>query len=268
MRKIAIVNQKGGVGKTTTSVNLAAALAHIGKRVLLIDLDPQGHATLSLGIQPKSLKRSLYDLLTGRCAARQAVRQARPNLSILPSNLNLAGAESELANEIGRETILKSALADLRDLDFVLLDCPPSLGLLNLNGLCYADEVFIPMQCEFLSLNGVSLLVETIDRIQKRLNPTLRLTGVIACMYDPRRLLSREALAEVERFFAGKVFRSRVRVNVKLAEAPSRGQTVLEYAPESNGALDYLELAREVAAQGATAGSSNRPIRRLPRMAE
>lgn len=246
MRRIAIVNQKGGVGKTTTSVNLAAALVRLGRTVLLADLDPQAHATLSLGIQPSSLKGSMYDVLTGRTPAENAILEARPGLHLLPSSLDLAGAEAELANEIGRESLLKNALSRQTGPDYLILDCPPSLGVLNLNGLCCAEEIFIPLQCEFLSLNGISLLVRTIHLVKCRLNPGLRLAGVIPCMFDPRRILAREALEEVQNHFGDAVFKTRIRVNVKLAEAPSRGRTIFEYAPESNGARDYMDLAREV----------------------
>jgi chromosome partitioning protein len=247
LRKIAIVNQKGGVGKTTTSVNLSAALALLGRRVLLIDMDPQSHATISLGLIPARQARTTYSVLTGQSTPEEAAIQARPNLSLIPSNLNLAGAESELAGEIGRETILKERLAGVSGFDFIFFDSPPSLGLLNVNVLCAAEELFVPIQSEFLSLNGISLLVRTLELIRKRLNPALHVTGVIACMHNPQRLLSREAVEEVGRAFQGRMFQTRVRINVKLAEAPSQGKTIFEYDPESHGARDYLALAREVA---------------------
>ncbi len=246
MRKIAIVNQKGGVGKTTTAVNLGAALARLGKKVLIIDMDPQSHATISLGRIPIQQTLTIYSLLSGQAKAEQVVQKIRENLFLIPSNLNLAGAESELAAEIGRETILREKLSPLKEFDFILFDSPPSLGVLNVNVLCAADEVFIPIQGEFLALNGISLLVRTLELIQKRLNPSLRVTGVIACMHNPQRVLSREAMEEVDRYFKGTLFKTRVRINVKLAEAPSQGKTIFEYDPESHGARDYLLLAREV----------------------
>jgi chromosome partitioning protein len=246
LRKIAIVNQKGGVGKTTTAVNLGAALARLGKKVLLIDMDPQSHATISLGLIPAQQKYTTYSLLTGEAPIDAVAQKIRDHLYLIPSNLNLAGAESELAAEIGRETILKEKLAALSSFDFVLFDSPPSLGVLNINVLCAADEIFIPIQGEFLALNGISLLVKTLELIKKRLNPSLSVTGVIACMHNPQRLLSRETIEEVDRYFKGKLFQTKIRINVKLAEAPSQGKTIFEYDLESNGAVDYLMLAREI----------------------
>lgn len=246
MRKIAIVNQKGGVGKTTTAVNLAAALALLGRKVLVVDLDPQSNTTINFGLNPHALKLTSYSVLTGQAPAQKAIQKVRDNLWLLPSNIHLAGAEMELANEIGRESLLKERLADQTDFDFALIDSPPSLGVINVNGLCYATEVFIPIQCEFFALNGISLLLRTIDLVRKRLNPALEITGIVACMYNPSRTLARDVMAEIEKFFGARVFKTKIRVNVKLAEAPSFGKTVFEYAPESHGAEDYLALAREV----------------------
>jgi chromosome partitioning protein len=244
MRKIALVNQKGGVGKTTTAVNLSAALARLDRRVLLIDFDPQANATVSLGVPPHQQKSTSYALLTG--APPDPVRLS-DRLHLVPSNIELAGAEMELASEIGRETVLRNALAGLSGYDFVILDCSPSLGLLSVNALTFVDEVMIPLQCEFLALHGISLLLRTIELVKKRLNPALEITGVIACMYDARKGLARETVQEIENYFKDKVFRSRIRTNVRLAEAPSHGKSIFDYAPESYGAEDYMALAREVA---------------------
>jgi chromosome partitioning protein len=247
MRRIALVNQKGGVGKTTTAVNLAAGLASLGKRTLLIDLDPQSNTTINFGLRPHELKLTTYHILVGGVPPGQVIRQIAPNLFLIPANLDLAGAEMELSTQIGREQILREAMKEVSDYDFCLVDCPPSLGILNVNGLTFVDEVFIPMQCEFFAMHGLSLLVRTIDIVKKRLNPALAITGVIPCMYDVRKGLARETVREIESHFGPRVFRTRVRSNVRLAEAPSHGRTIFDYAPESYGAEDYMALAREVA---------------------
>ena len=246
MRKIALVNQKGGVGKTTSAVNLAAALARLGARVLIIDLDPQSNTTIHLGLRPAECKNTTYALLSGRCSLAEAAVTLAPKLRLLPSNIELAGAEMELAGALGREHVLTEALGSIEDTDFVLIDCPPSLGLLNVNGLTYADEIFIPLQCEFFALQGISLLMRTLDVVRTRLNPDLDITGVIACMLDLRKSLSRETLSEIERHFGDKLFKTRIRSNVRLAEAPGHGKTIFQYAPDSYGAEDYHALAREV----------------------
>ena len=243
MRKIALVNQKGGVGKTTTAVNLSSAIARLDRRVLLIDLDPQSNATISLGVIPHEQKDTSYSLLNG--GPFNPVKLS-DNLHLVPSSIDLAGAEMELTSVIGRETILRDALAEVKGYDFLFLDCSPSLGLLSVNSLTTATEVMVPLQCEFLALHGVSLLLKTIELVKKRLNPVLSITGVIPCMYDVRKGLARDVVVEIERHFGDKVTKTKIRSNVRLAEAPSHGKSIFDYAPESYGAEDYLALGREV----------------------
>ncbi len=247
MRKIALVNQKGGVGKTTTAVHLAAGLAELGKKVLLIDLDPQANATLSFGLHHNPERPSAYSVLIGKTNVEETIQPLTEMLSILPSSIDLAGVDMELSNEIGRERVLSDKLDEISGFDFVLVDCPPSLGLISVNALTFVDEIHIPVQCEFFALHGLSLLMRTIDLVKRRLNPTLEISGVIACMYDGRRSLARETSSELDNFFQDKVFKTKIRTNVRLAEAPSHGKTVFEYAPDSYGSQDYRNLAREVA---------------------
>ena len=223
MRRIALVNQKGGVGKTTTAVNLAAGLARVGQRVLLVDLDPQANATISLGISSKDQEVTSYTILTG---GPVLPLELESNFHLIPSSIDLAGAEMELTTSIGRETILRDALAPLKNYDFLLLDCPPSLGLLSVNALTSVEEVMIPLQCEFLALHGISLLVRTVELVKRRLNPNLEITGVIPSMFDIRNSLARETIQEIERHFGDKVFRTKIRTNVRLAEAPSYGKSI------------------------------------------
>ena len=260
MRSIAIMNQKGGVGKTTTSVNLAAALAESGKRVCLLDLDPQSHASLHLGVAADDGQGSIYDVLTSDAPLQDVARPAREGLLVVPSHLDLAAAEMELAGEVGREVILRDRLnaAEL-PVDYLLIDCPPSLGVLTLNALTAVREVFLPLQPHFLALHGLSKLLGTIDVVARRLNPGLELTGVILCLYESGTRLAGEVAGDVEAFFElvddpespwarATTFRTRVRRNVRLAESPSFGQSIFEYAPHSNGAQDYRQLAEEVLA--------------------
>ncbi len=260
MRSIAVINQKGGVGKTTTAVNLSAALAELGHRVCLIDLDPQAHASLHLGVVPDDGAGSIYEVLTDELGLLDVARQARPGLTVIPSHLDLAAAEMELASEVGREVILRDRLAAAElDVDYLLIDCPPSLGVLTLNALTAVREVFLPLQPHFLALHGLSKLLGTIDVVARRLNPGLELTGVVFCLYESGTRLAAEVAGDVESFFEkvddpgspwahATTFETRIRRNVRLAEAPSFGQSIFEYAPNSNGAVDYRELAEEVAA--------------------
>ena len=255
MRCIAVINQKGGVGKTTTTANLGAALAEQGRRVVVVDLDAQGNLTTHLGLEAPCGSPSIYTVLLGQSTFAEALREtSTPRLSVVPSNIDLSGAELELASAIGRETLLQDAIKMWRGegeapADYVLFDCPPSLGLLSINGLAAAQEVQLVVQTEFLALQGMSKLVDVVQLIRRRMNPELAISGIIPCLYDSRLRLAREVLAEIRRYFPGEVFKTAIRANVKLAESPSFGQHVLEYAPNSNGALDYRKLACEVIAQ-------------------
>ncbi len=261
MRRIALINQKGGVGKTTTTVNLGAALALAGKRVVLVDLDPQANLTLYLGLELPADAPSSYRVLTGEVSFGAALRAtSTPNLRVLPTDIHLSGAELELSSAEGREGLLRDALEAWRKehrarhggeepADYVLFDCPPSLGLLSLNALTAADEVFLVVQTQFLALQGMSRLVEVIDLVKQRLHPGLRLSGIVPCMYDSRMRLAREVLSELRRYFPAQVFRTPISSNVKLAESPSFGKTIFEYAPESIGARDFASLSHEVLTQ-------------------
>ena len=258
MRSIAIINQKGGVGKTTTAVNLSAALAQAGQQVCLIDLDPQAHATLHLGLSDDDGEGSIYQVLTGDARLADVRRKVGHNLWIVPSHLDLAAAEVELAGEVGREVILRDALAeDPHPFDYLFVDCPPSLGILTLNALASVGEVMLPLQPHFLALHGLSKLLGTIEVVARRLSPQLRMTGVVLCIYESGTRLAAEVSHDVDEFFAShhdpgcpwsaaRTYQTRIRRNIRLAEAPSHGQSIFEYAPHSNGAEDYGRLAREV----------------------
>jgi len=258
MRQIAILNQKGGVGKTTTAVNLGAALAERGYRVCLIDLDPQAHASLHLGVEPRPEMTSIYDVLVRDLPLAAARRQVGPNLFLVPSHLDLAAAEVELAGVVGREVILRDKLReDPEKFDFLFVDCPPSLGVLTLNALTAVNEIFITLQPHFLALHGLSKLLQTIELVVRRLNNRLRVSGIILCMYDGNTRLAAEVGEDLERFFRNvrshrcpwsqvRIFQTRIRRNIRLAEAPSFGKSILEYAPDSPGAQDYRQLAEEV----------------------
>jgi chromosome partitioning protein len=245
MNIISLFNQKGGVGKTTSAVNIGAGLVQLGKRVLLIDLDPQASLTVSLGFNPTDSEVSVYELLDGKATTAQAIR-SREGLDVIPSAIQLAGAELQLAGVPGREMLLRDALRDLADYDFVLIDCPPSLGLLTLNALTASKSIYIPIQAEFLPMQGLKQLIDTVSIVQRRLNPGLEIAGVITTFYDPRKVLQRQVLERIKERFGHKVFNSMIRVNVALAEAPSVGKTIFEYQPDSHGAKDYLRLCQEI----------------------
>jgi chromosome partitioning protein len=249
MKRIAVINQKGGVGKTTTTVNLGAALAHKGHRVLLLDMDPQANLTVHVDKRPDLESNTLTNLLLDDGKLADLVQPTTlPNLFVVPSDTSLAGVEQVLANRIGRETILREAIEAFvgePQFDFVLFDCPPSLGVLSANALVAADHVVIPMQAEYLSLQGMAKLLEVIQLVQKRLNPALQIACVLPCMLDSRTNLSSEVLREIETHLGGLLTRSRIRNNVKLAEAPSFGRTIFEHAPDSNGARDYAAFCDE-----------------------
>jgi len=255
MRVIAVLNQKGGVGKTTTVVNTAAALAVIGQRVAVLDLDPQAHLTIHLGVEPETIESGSYKVLTQSAKFEEEILLVRPNLWLLPANINLVGAESELVSVVGRETILREAIAPARDkFDYIVIDCAPSLGLLTLNALAAADEVLIPLQPHFLALQGFGKLLQTIELVNKRINPNLKVKGILLCIFDSRASLPNEVKADIEQFLnnargtncawaQAQILPVCVRRNIKLAEAPSYGKTIFEYEQNCHGAEDYRKVA-------------------------
>jgi len=258
MRVIALMNQKGGVGKTTTTVNLGAALAEAGKKVCLIDLDPQAHLTINYGVDPDPEQVSLYDVLIEDRGFLEAVMKVQDNIALVPSSIDLAAAEVELVTKLGRELLLRKKIeAAKHDFDFILLDCPPSLGLLTINALACANEVIIPMQPHFLALQGVAKLLETVQLVNRRMNPKLKVSGIVLTMFDSQTKLTQEVMNELDSFIeaaAGKqlpwaeakIFDTKIRRNIKLAEAPSFGQTIVQYGPHCPGAQDYRSLAIEL----------------------
>ena len=245
---IAIANQKGGVGKTTTSVNLSACLGELGQRVLLIDIDPQGNATSGLGIDKGKIEKSIYDVLVDDIPIKDTVIGTEvDNLKVLPATIQLAGAEIELVASMSRETKLKKAIDKIKnEYDFVIIDCPPSLGLLTINSLTAANSILVPIQCEFYALEGLSQLMNTVTLVQKNLNPALSLEGVVLTMFDARTNLSIQVVDEVKNHFRHKVYQTIIPRNVRLSEAPSHGQPVIIYDPKSKGAQVYFDLAKEV----------------------
>ena len=253
-RIIALCNQKGGVGKTTSTINLGAALAEVGRRVLLVDCDPQGALSVGLGVAPHQLDRTVYNLLMQRSIAVEDIllKTSVPGMDLLPSNIDLSAAEVQLVNEVAREQTLARVLAPIADdYDFILIDCQPSLGLLTVNALTAAHGVLIPLECEFFSLRGVALLIETIEKVRERLNPALEIDGILATMYDSRTLHGREVFSRVVEAFGDTVYDTVIARTVRFPETTVAGEPITSWAPNSGGAAAYRSLAREVISRGA-----------------
>ena len=261
MRTIAVLNQKGGVGKTTTVVNIAAAMAARGQRVVVMDFDPQSHLTIHFGLDPDNIEAGSYKVLTQSAEFEQEIVLVRPNLWLLPANINLVGAESELVSVVGRETILREAVSKVEDkFDYAFIDCAPSLGLLTLNALAAADELLIPLQPHFLALQGLGKLLQTVELVNRRINPNLKVTGILLCMFDARASLPKEVKADIEQFLSAArgtecawsdamILPCFIRRNIKLAEAPSYGKTIFEYEQNCHGAEDYGKVAEFIHSQ-------------------
>jgi chromosome partitioning protein len=273
MKVIAVLNQKGGVGKTTTVVNTAAALAAAGQKVVVLDLDPQAHLTIHLGAEPENISSGSYRLLTQSTKFEDEIMLVRPNLWLLPANINLVGAETELVSVVGRETILREALKSVEDqFDYAFIDCPPSLGLLTLNALAAAQEVMIPLQPHFLALQGFGKLLQTVELVNKRINPNLKVKWILLCMFDSRASLPNEVRADIEQFLSSarttncawadaQVLPVYIRRNIKLAEAPSYGKTIFEYEPTCHGAEDYKKVAELIHNQIQPPVAAKQPIK-------
>ncbi len=247
---IALANQKGGVGKTTTSVNLGACLANEGQKVLLIDLDPQGNATSGLGIDKRQIEQSVYDVMINDVPIIDVIQHSsHPGLDIAPTTIELSGAEVELTSMMARETRLKDSFGDVREkYDFILIDCPPSLGLLTINAFTAADSILIPVQSEYYAMEGLSQLINTMKLVQKHFNKSLKIEGVLLTMFDKRTNLGQQVNSEVQKFFGDQVYKTIIPRNVRLSEAPSYGQAIVDYDPKSTGAKVYQQLAKEVLA--------------------
>lgn len=246
-KTISITNQKGGVGKTTTSINLAAALVRKGQRILLLDVDPQGNASVGLGVDTKDLQHTIYDVLLNECKASQAIVTTESGVDVMTADGDLAGAQVELLNEIGRELRLKKALESVQqDYDFIFIDCPPALNVLTINALVASNTVMIPMQCEYFALEGLSALISTIRAIRETLNSDLRIEGLLRTMFDKRNSLSGEVSRQLQSHFGKKVYETIIPRNVRLAEAPSYGEPAIDYASDSKGSKAYLALADEL----------------------
>lgn len=252
-RIIAVINQKGGVGKTTSVSNIGAGLRDLGQKVLLADLDAQAHLTYSLGIDADELELTIYELLRGEATIDQVLLEKK-GLAIIPASINLTAAEIEFSTEAGREALLQDIISGISDYDFILLDCPPNLGLLTLNALTAAKEVFVPLQAEFLSIKGLNKLREMVDKVKQRINPDLEISGILLTLFDQRLRLHQEVLETLRKDFGDKIFQSVIRRNVSLSEATSYGQSIFEYAPSSYGAEDYRALCKEILRRGQSNG--------------
>lgn len=251
-RTIVIANQKGGVGKTTTAINLSASLAELGKRVVIIDMDPQGNTTSGLGVEKEELEKTVYELLLGEISIEECmIKDVTENLTLVPSNINLAAAEIELIGVEDKEFILKNEVEKIKEnYDFVLIDCPPSLSMLTINAMCAADTVLVPIQCEYYALEGLTQLMHTINLVQERLNPDLEIEGVVFTMYDARTNLSLQVVENVKSNLKQNIYKTIIPRNIRLAEAPSYGRPITEYDPKSTGAESYRLLAEEVIHRG------------------